>query len=32
MNSALMAYKLEKEQKLKPAQIRERLIAQYAGY
>jgi Protein of unknown function with PCYCGC motif len=32
MNSALKAYKLQKEQKLAPEKIREQLIAEYAGY
>ena len=32
MNSALKAYKLQKEQKLSPEQIREQLITEYAGY
>lgn len=32
MNSALKAYKLQKEQKLTPAQIREQIVAEYAGY
>lgn len=30
MNEAFMAYKLQKEQKLSPAQIREKIIAEYA--
>lgn len=32
MNSALTAYRLQKEQKLAPDQIREKLIAQYSQY
>jgi len=30
VDEALLAYRLEKEEKLKPAQIRERIIAQYS--
>lgn len=30
VNEALMAYRLQKQQKLSPKQIRERIIAQYA--
>lgn len=30
VDEALMAYQLEKQQKLKPEQIRERIVAQYA--
>jgi hypothetical protein len=31
LEEALLAYRLEKEEKLKPEQIRERIIAQYGG-
>ncbi len=31
VDEALLAYKLEKEEKLTPEQVRERIIAQYAG-
>lgn len=31
-DSALMAYKMEKEQKMTPEQIREALIKEYSGY
>jgi hypothetical protein len=31
VEEALLAYKLQKEEKLTPAQIRERIIAQYGG-
>jgi hypothetical protein len=31
LEEALLAYRLEKEEKLKPEQIRERIIAQYGS-
>ena len=31
VDEALLAYRLEKEEKLKPEQIRERIIAQYSA-
>ncbi len=31
VDEALLAYRLEKEEKLKPEQIRERIIAQYSS-
>jgi hypothetical protein len=31
VEEALLAYKLQKEERLTPAQIRERIIAQYGG-
>jgi hypothetical protein len=31
LEEALLAYRLEKEEKLKPEQIRERIVAQYGG-
>jgi hypothetical protein len=31
VDEALVAYRLQKEQKLSPAQIRERIIAEFSG-